>query len=43
MLLLSPRRATYVPLAYFGIGALFTVVGVAALCDLPRPSRERAR
>ena len=42
MLLLGPRRATYFPLVYFGIGALFTVVGVAALANTATESKAGA-
>lgn len=42
MLLVGPRRATYFPLAYFGVGALFAAIGVAALVNGKTESRSGA-
>jgi hypothetical protein len=42
MLLLGPRRATYAPLSYFAVGALFTGVGLAALTTAGEGSRTGA-
>jgi hypothetical protein len=42
MLVLGPRRATYVPLVYLGIGGLFTGVGLAALANANAGSKTGA-